>query len=83
MRFELEPVAPSLFWTFQSELSNDENRKGLLHLFDSSGRFALGAMSYIHAETRQRSLRIQAVHTFPDDCAIVKSESVFRLPDED
>jgi hypothetical protein len=80
VQFELEPVSPALFWTFHNEMSQDETRKGLLHHFDSSGRFALGAMSYIHVETRERSLRIQAVHTFPDDCAIVKSESLFQLP---
>ena len=41
---------------------------------------ALGAVSYIYAETRNRSLLIQAFHTFPDDCAIVKCQSVFELP---
>jgi hypothetical protein len=78
--FQLEPVAPELFWTFQEELATDGERQGLMHTFDSSGRIALGAMSYIYPETRSRSLLIQAFHTFPDDCAIVKSQSVFELP---
>jgi hypothetical protein len=80
MSFQLEPVAPELFWTFQEELSRDGERQGLVHVFDSSGRMALGAVSYIYAETRARSLMIQAFHTFPDDCAIVKCQSVFELP---
>ena len=58
----------------------DGERQGLMHTFDSSGRMALGAISYIYPETRSRSLLIQAFHTFPDDCAIVKSQSVFELP---
>ena len=37
-------------------------------------------MSYINLESRDRSLRVQAFHTFPDDYAIVKSQSVFSLP---
>jgi hypothetical protein len=37
-------------------------------------------MSYINAETRNRSLLVQAFHTFPDDCAIVKSQSLIQLP---
>jgi hypothetical protein len=78
--FQLEPVAPEIFWTFQEELATDGERQGLMHTFDSSGRMALGAMSYIYPETRSRSLLIQAFHTFPDDCAIVKSQSVFELP---
>jgi hypothetical protein len=78
--FQLEPVAPEVFWTFQEELAHDSERQGLMHTFDSSGRIALGAISYIYPETRTRSLLIQAFHTFPDDCAIVKSQSVFELP---
>jgi hypothetical protein len=73
--FSLEPVAPEVFWTFQEELSQGGERQGLVHVFDSSG-----AVSHIYAETRTRSLLIQAFHTFPDDCAIVKCQSVFELP---
>jgi hypothetical protein len=78
--FQLEPVKPEVFWTFQKELNSDNAHEGLLYNFDSSGRIALGAMSYIYAESRARTLRVQAIHTFPDDYAIVKSQSVFTLP---
>ncbi len=77
---QLEPVAPEIFWMFQEELSSEGERKGLLHTFDSSGRMALGALSYIHVESRNRILFVQAFHTFPDDYAIVKSQSTFELP---
>ena len=80
VNFQLEPVAPEIFWTFQEELTHDAERKGLLHTFDASGRMAMGALSYINVETRNRSLLIQAFHTFPDDYAIVKSQSLFQLP---
>ena len=40
----------------------------------------LGASSYINFETRNRSLLVQTFHTFPDDYAIVKSQSLFQLP---
>lgn len=78
--FQLEPVDPEVFWTFQQELADDGRRQGMLHRFDSSGRMALGALSYINVETRNRSLLIQAFHTFPDDYAIVKSQSLFEVP---
>lgn len=80
MAFQLEPVEPELFWTFQEEINRTAQHQGLLQRFDASGRMALGALSYIHLETRQRSLRIQAIHTFPDDYAIVKCQSVLRVP---
>jgi hypothetical protein len=40
----------------------------------------LGALSYINVESRDRSLLVQAFHTFPDDYAIVKSQSLFKVP---
>lgn len=78
--FQLEPVAPEIFWTFQQELTHDANQQGMLHIFDSSGRMNLGALSYINVETRNRSMLVQAFHTFPDDYAIVKVQSLFQLP---
>ena len=80
VNFQLEPVSPDMFWMFQNELAADNERQGLLHTFDSSGRMTLGALSYIHVETRNRSMLVQAFHTFPDDYAIVKSQSTFELP---
>ncbi len=78
--FQLESVAPEVFWTFQQELSFDGERQGMLHQFNSSGRMALGALSYIYVETRSRSMLVQAFHTFPDDYAIVKTQSLFQVP---
>ena len=80
VNFQLEKVDPDVFWTFQQELAWDGMRQGMLYRFDSSGRMALGALSYINLEARNRTLRVQAFHTFPDDYAIVKSQSVFEIP---
>ena len=78
--FQLEPVDPEVFWTFQQELSLDSQRKGMFHCFAPNDRMALGALSYINVETRNCSLLVQAFHTFPDDHAIVKSQSLFEIP---
>ena len=80
MSFQLEPVDPQEFWLFQQGLVRDGRNHGLLHEFNSAGRIALGAISYINFEARKRNLMIQAFHTFPEDCAIVKSQSLFQLP---
>ncbi len=82
MSFQLEPADPEVFWNFQQELVCQGRRKGLLHRFDSPGRIASGALSYIDLEARSRSLLIQAYHTFPNDYAIVKSQSLFELPEK-
>ncbi len=80
MNFDLEPTEPDVFWTLQQALALEGQRQGMLHRFDSSGRMALGALSYINLEARSRSLLVQAFHTFPDDYAVVKSQSLFQLP---
>lgn len=77
--FQLESVEPDLFWMVQKQLGEGPT-EGLLHNFDASGRMALGALSYVNVETRQASMLVQAIHTFPDDYAIVKVESLFSLP---
>lgn len=77
--FQLEPVDPQLFVLMQQQLGKGPT-EGLLHRFGASQRMGLGALSYIHVETRQCSMLIQAIHTFPDDYAIVKVESVFTSP---
>jgi hypothetical protein len=80
VEFSLEPVEKEAFWHYQKELTQAGERQGLLHCFEPSARFGLGAMSYVNLESRDRSLKIQAFHTFPDDYAIVKGQSVFMLP---
>lgn len=77
--FQLEIVDPHVFWSIQEEFAQDGQRQGLLHTFAPNGRMALGALSYINIETRNRSLLVQAFHTFPDDYALVKSQSLFQL----
>ncbi|TWU55307.1 DUF2617 family protein [Rubripirellula reticaptiva] len=79
--FQLERVEPDLFWMVQQQLGNGPT-EGLLHRFDSSGRMAFGALSYVSTETRRNSMLLQAIHTFPDDFAIVKVETLFSLDGE-
>ncbi len=78
--FQLERVQPDEFWTFQQELCDDGNTRGLFHRFAAGGRLAVGAVSWINVETRRKSLIVQAFHTFPDEFAVVKSQSIFQMP---
>ncbi|TWT30298.1 hypothetical protein KOR34_48560 [Posidoniimonas corsicana] len=78
--FSLDSVDAKTFYTFQDEIKLAGAKEGMLHQFDSSGRFGLGALSYVNVQSRDRSMLVQALHTFPDDYAIVKTQSVFKLP---
>lgn len=90
----LENASPEALFAYQHEfdlmnlqggalpLGEGGGSSGLVHRFEASGRagISMGALSFVDVQSRDRSLRIRALHTFPDDCAIVKTESVFRLP---
>lgn len=75
----IESADQSTIRTYQQELQLAGEKNGLLYQFESGGRVGLGALSYIHFESRTRSLQIQALHTFPEDGVILKSQSRFTL----
>ena len=80
MSFSLEPAQKDKFLAYQKELTLQATRKGMLQQFDASGRLETGAMSYINVDSRDKTFRVQAFHTFPDDCAVLKIQSAYQLP---
>ena len=79
---DLEQADDDMLRSYQQGLQLAGEKNSVLLAFESGGRVGLGAFSYIHFESRARSLRIQALHTFPDDGVILKSQSLFTLPAE-
>ena len=77
--FQLDSVDAKQFLAFQRALAQQAECEGLMFQFQSSGRMAMGALSYVNVETRRHSCRIRTFHTFPDTCTMVKSESGFEL----
>jgi sorbitol-specific phosphotransferase system component IIA len=78
---ELEPVSPQLFVAIEQQLDARLEYEGLVHRFDSNGRSAIRAMSYMHVQSFQNHVLIRALHTFPDTFAVMKSESRFHIQD--
>ncbi|PHR98534.1 MAG: DUF2617 domain-containing protein [Blastopirellula sp.] len=78
--FQLEEISSEWASICKFELAQNGPKQGLIHQFDSSGRIKMGAVSYMNAETRSKSVMIQAFHTFPEDNAMVKTETVFKMP---
>ncbi|MCH2596237.1 MAG: DUF2617 family protein [Pirellulales bacterium] len=80
MSFSLEPTLPEKFMSYQNQLTLQATRQGMLQQFEASGRLDTGAMSYINVDSRDKTFRVQAFHTFPDDCAVLKIQSAIQLP---
>jgi hypothetical protein len=79
MQFSLEPADSEKFAAYQRELTLAATRRGMLQKFEPSGRLNDGAISYVNVDSRDKTLCVQAFHTFPDDCAVLKIQSWYRL----
>ncbi|GAB5401948.1 MAG: DUF2617 family protein [Aureliella sp.] len=78
--YDLQRVRSDMFWMIQKQLGESRKNHEMIQEFDASGRIAIGGLSFVHIETRLQSFHIQAIHTFPDDLALLKTESTFRFP---
>ena len=76
---EMEAVSPQTFVTIAQQLDKRIECEGLVHRFGSNGRLAFGAISYINVQSFREHVKIRSFHTFPDTCAVMKSESQFKL----
>lgn len=76
-QFSLDAVPSTMFLQLQEEIEQFGTENALFHGFDSSGRIAHGAFSFMHVQAREESVMVKSVHTFPDDQLVVKSVSRF------
>jgi Protein of unknown function DUF2617 len=77
--FEVERVDPDIFRHLTDEIAQDSSQDCLLHRFYSTNRLAPAPVSQIHIDSRGCGLSIQSFHTFPEECAIVRTQSLFEL----
>lgn len=79
LSFQLERLEPDVFLHHHEELLDDSRRALVAHQFGSINRFAPPPLSFVLAEPQQHSLLLQAFHTFPGNCAVVKTQSLFEI----
>jgi Protein of unknown function DUF2617 len=77
--FEVDRVDREVFRHLCDEMIADDSRHALVHRFGSSNRLAPAPLTHVHVEARVRGLSVQSFHTFPDECAIVRSQSLYEL----
>lgn len=77
--FEVERIDPEVFAHLNDELAFDATRGDLFHRFAAANRLAPSPLGRLHVEARPRGLLVQAFHTFPDERAIVRTQSLFEI----
>ncbi len=75
---EPERVEPEVFMHLYAELTLDVGRGGISHRESPRNRILTPRLSHITFEASTRGLAVQAVHTFPDERAIVRVQSLFE-----
>jgi hypothetical protein len=76
--FQVERLSPEQFLTVHYEILADGGKAGLLHAFAGSPRLALSPVATIQIEGRAGGLSLATYHTFPDECAVVKTQSLIE-----
>lgn len=76
--FEVERVDREVFAHLCDEMTLDASRGRLFHRFSPSNRLAPAPISLIHVESRTKGLSVQSFHSFPDERAIVRTQSLFE-----
>jgi len=80
--FSVERVDPEVFRHLCDELMVKNSHLALFHRFGPSNRLAPSPLSRLDIDIRATGLSIQTFHTFPDECAIVRSQSLCEYVSE-
>ncbi|MBM4074159.1 MAG: DUF2617 family protein [Planctomycetes bacterium] len=75
----LEFLDPSTYLRQHEELLSDRFRAILCKSYHNSNRFSPGPVSLIRADLMRSSLFIHAFHTFPDQLAVLKTQTLFEI----
>ncbi len=76
--FEVERVDTEIFTHLSEEMSLDNSRLRLFHRASTKNRLAPAPVSHLRFDASARGLIVHSFHTFPDECAIVRTQSLFE-----
>ena len=75
---QVEVLPPEQFLHVHDELVADGARKGMLFHFRPENRFGLSPLGVVIVEALPGCLSVSAFHTFPDELAIIKTQSLIE-----
>ena len=75
---QVETLPAEQFEQVHDELLREGERKGLLYHFRPENRFRLTPLGVVIVEALPKCLSILAFHTFPDEFAVVKTQSLIE-----
>jgi hypothetical protein len=76
--FQVEILEPEIFLHVHDEILLDGGKRGLLHNFQPHHRLSLAPLGFVAADSRAGCLFLSTFHTFPDENAVVKTQSLIE-----
>ncbi len=76
--FQVEVLPPEIFLHVHDEILRDGSKRGLLHHFPAHHRLSLAPLGLVTVEARPGCLFLSTFHTFPGECAVVKTQSLIE-----
>jgi hypothetical protein len=76
---QTEVLPPEVFLHVHDELANDGAKRGLLFHFRPSFRLGLSPLGFVAAEQLPTGLSISSFHTFPEEFAVLKTQSLIEI----
>jgi hypothetical protein len=77
--FQVEVLPPEIFFHVHDEILADGGKRGLLYHFQPDHRLALAPLGFVNVEARAGCLFLCAFHTFPDEHAVIKTQSLIEM----
>ncbi|MFO0954504.1 MAG: DUF2617 family protein [Isosphaeraceae bacterium] len=76
--FEVERVDTEVFAHLSDEMTLDASPGRLFHRFTPSSRLSPAPITHLRFEARPKGLTVHAFHSFPDERAVVRTQSLFE-----
>jgi hypothetical protein len=78
LELQVEVLDPEPFVHLHAELVADGTRKGLVYHCKTNNRVGLSPLGVVIVEALPRGLSVTAFHTFPDELAVLKTQSLIE-----
>jgi hypothetical protein len=75
---QVEVLEPEQFVHLHAELVAEGAKKGLVYHCKTNNRVGLSPLGVVIAEALPRALSVTAFHTFPDELAVLKTQSLIE-----
>ncbi len=76
--FHVETLSPELFRHVEGEIRADGGTRGLLCSFAPHHRLSQTPIGAIVVDVGERRVSLATFHTFPDECAVVKTQTLIE-----